>query len=65
MADIADRADRAGDLIDEVEAQHIARVRRAAAVIPRGEEGECEICETFYTRIVNGICCRCRDEFKL
>ncbi len=62
---MADIADRAGDLIDEVEAQHIARVRRAAAVIPHGEEGECEICETFYARIVNGICCRCRDEFKL
>ena len=62
---MADIADRAGDLIDEVEEQRIAVVRRAAAVIPRGEEGECEICETFYTRIVNGICCRCRDEFKL
>lgn len=62
---MADIADQAGELIEEIEAQRVAKVRRAAAVIPHGEEGECEICETFYARIVNGICCRCRDEFKL
>lgn len=62
---MADIADQAGELIEEIEAQHIAEVRRAAAEIPMGDEGECEICETFYTRIVNRICCRCRDEFKL
>lgn len=62
---MADIADQAGDLIDEAEALNIARVRKAAADVPVGSSGECAICEDYYARIVNGICCRCRDEFKL
>lgn len=62
---MADIADQAGDLIEATESLHIARARKAVADMPVGSSGECKICEEHYARIVNGICCRCRDELKL
>lgn len=47
---------------------HEARLERArlrAAEIPQGEPGECDYCGEYFTRLVNGACGRCRDEFKL
>lgn len=45
-----------------------ARLRKARALaqaIPEGEPGECEYCGGHFVRLVNGVCGRCRDEFKL
>lgn len=62
---MADIADQAGDLIDEAEAQHIARIRKAASSMVNHGAGICEYCEEEFSRLVNGACGRCRDEYKL
>lgn len=33
--------------------------------IPEGVAGECDKCGEDMPRLVDGICCRCRDKFKL
>lgn len=43
----------------------LAAVRRAAAAIPEGEPGECELCGEWSARLVRGACAPCRDRFKL
>ncbi len=35
------------------------------AEIDPGKPGECEVCGYHSERLVNNICARCRDEFKL
>lgn len=62
---MADIADQAGDLIDEYDAMNIAKARKAASEMVNHGAGICEHCEEEFSRLVNGACGRCRDEFKL
>lgn len=62
---MADIADQAGDLIDDSEAMNIARIRMHAANMVNHGGGICEYCDEEFSRLVNGACGRCRDEFKL
>lgn len=56
-----DDVDRATDTLEDIESDRIARIRRAAAKIPEGEEGFCECCGEYFARTVGGLCGYCRD----
>lgn len=43
----------------------IRQARRAAAEIPPGKAGECELCGEWSGRLVNGTCAHCRDKWRL
>ncbi len=43
----------------------VKRIRDAAAKIPEGEQGDCELCGAWSGRLVNGACAPCRDRYKL
>jgi len=43
----------------------LQEVRRAAAAIPGGSPGECELCGEWAGRLVDGACAPCRDHFRL
>lgn len=62
---MADIADQAGDLMDEEESRRVAMIRKAAKNMVNHGKGECEWCGGEFSRLVNGACGRCRDEFKL
>lgn len=59
MADICDKAQ------DIIERDLELRVRAAAADIPPGVPGECEVCDQHSPRLIRGACASCRDEFHL
>jgi hypothetical protein len=62
MADIIDQTDEREAIIE------LARVQQAAAkaaAIPAGVPGECEKCGEDMPRLVGGVCCPCRDKYKL
>ena len=62
MADDADLSEsRSAPLLDAA----VADIRRKAADIPQGTDGECVMCGVFYGRLVHGVCCRCRDRHRL
>lgn len=58
---MADELDRAQEYVDFLDAQHVEAVRRKAALMPKGEPGECEKCGEQSLRLVGGACARCRD----
>lgn len=58
-----DEADRAELYIESVIDDHVKEAMRRAAEIPIGEAGECDSCGEFFTRLVDGMCGRCRDKF--
>lgn len=62
MADLADITDERDAPIIEADVAHI---RRQAEAIEPGEPGECDKCGEDMPRLVRGICCRCRDLYKL
>ena len=62
---MADPADEAAVVNDRHQLKAEERVRKAAARIPVGEAGECDLCGEYFARTVNGICARCRDKRKL
>lgn len=43
----------------------VMRVRKAAAAMPAGKPGECELCGEWSARLVRGACAPCRDRFNL
>ena len=45
--------------------REVARIAEAAAKIPPGEPGDCDLCGEWSGRLVNGACARCRDKYKL
>lgn len=50
------------DIAVEIEAEHLARgLARAAAPIAPGVSGECDQCEWWMPRLVDGLCAFCRD----
>lgn len=62
MPDIIDVANEYAAIEAE---SSLAMVRRAAAAIPEGEPGECELCGEWSARLVRGACAPCRDRFNL
>ena len=58
-----DEADLASYFIESVVDDHVKEAMRRAAEIPVGEAGECDSCGEFFTRLVDGMCGRCRDKF--
>lgn len=43
----------------------VMNVRKAAATMPAGKPGECDLCGEWSARLVRGACAPCRDRFKL
>lgn len=62
---MADIADNAADHIEREEAQRIEAARKAAAQIPDGAPGDCDLCGEWSGRLVNGACAPCRDRRRL
>lgn len=62
LADEADLAARNEQI--EVDAG-VSLVREAAANIPVGEPGDCDLCGEWSGRLVDGVCAPCRDRHKL
>ncbi len=60
-----DDADKAEGLIEARQKEGLEAVRRAAADMPKGEPGDCELCGEWSGRLVRGVCAPCRDRFKL
>lgn len=59
-----DVADEAGYIIDMLQQQREAEIRRQAAAIPVGAPGDCAECGGESPRLVHGICAPCRDLLK-
>jgi len=56
------------DLIDDTTVREeflldaaITEMHRRAVEIPVGEPGECDLCGEDMPRLVDGVCCPCRD----
>ena len=62
MTDILDAAD---DLIELQRDLSLAEIRKAAASIPNGTPGDCDLCGEWSGRLVDGACSPCRDRFGL
>lgn len=45
--------------------REVARIAEAAAKIPPGEPGDCDLCGEWSGRLVGGVCAPCRDRHKL
>lgn len=58
---ILDPLDFAADLSQKLADDEIGRVRRAAASIPEGTQGDCDFCGYWSGRLVEGACAPCRD----
>jgi len=56
-----DEADYANERREEMEADKLAQVQRAASVMPKGEPGDCDGCGDYFLRTVDGLCGYCRD----
>jgi hypothetical protein len=50
------------DMAVDIEAEHLTRgIARAAVPVPPGNPGECECCDWWMPRLVEGLCAFCRD----
>lgn len=58
---LTDPLDFAADLSQKLAEDEIGRVRRAAASMPEGTQGDCDFCGYWSGRLVNGACAPCRD----
>jgi len=43
----------------------VDNIRKAAAELPPGKPGDCELCGEWSGRLIRGVCAPCRDRFKL
>lgn len=59
-----DLADEAGSLIEMLQQQREASIRREAAAIPAGNPGICDECGDEMGRLVLGVCAPCRDDLE-
>ena len=57
---MADEIDRANDVAEIL--RKIAEDRARSAKVPVGEPGECIECGYTFTRLVNHLCGKCRDD---
>ncbi len=62
---MSDQIDIANDRVLSDTSKAIAAAARAAAQIPVGEPGECDLCGEWSGRLVDGVCAPCRDHYKL
>lgn len=62
---MSDQIDIANDRVLSDTSKAIAAAARAAAQIPVGEPGECDLCGEGSGRLVDGVCAPCRDRYKL
>ena len=62
---MADEVDMTDERTTAEKADTIARISRAAASIPAGEPGECDLCGEWSGRLVEGVCAPCRDRHNL
>lgn len=62
---MADEADIAQVDIEIEEKRRKKYYADLAASIPKGEPGECIRCGEESLRLVNDVCARCRDKYKL
>ena len=58
---LTDPLDFAADLSQKLADDEIGRIRRAAAEIPAGSQGDCEDCGYWSSRLIDGTCAPCRD----
>jgi hypothetical protein len=58
---MADEIDVANDYAQRANDAAAATVRAAAALIPAGNAGDCDLCGEWSGRLVGGICAPCRD----
>ena len=65
MSDRGDIIDQANDKAAIFASEREAAIRRAAAQIPEGTPGDCEICGEWSARLVDGVCAPCRDRYRL
>lgn len=62
---MADEIDQANDRALRDNDLCVSTARDAAARIPVGEPGECELCGEWSGRLVGGACAPCRDRHGL
>lgn len=62
---MSDDADRASVDSERLEQANIDEVRRRAAAMPVGKQGDCDLCGEWSGRLVEGVCAPCRDLHKL
>lgn len=60
-----DEVDLSNERAQNHEEAAIAAARAKAADIPNGVAGECSYCGEYFVRLVNGVCGRCRDLYRL
>lgn len=65
MEKLPDMLDAAGQLTQALADDEVGRIRRAAANMPKGKPGDCDLCGSWSGRLVNGVCAPCRDRYKL
>ena len=59
---MADAADIASEESQTIHDKNIEAARAAAALIPAGAPGDCDLCGEWSGRLVAGVCCPCRDK---
>lgn len=59
---MADKADIANDYYERWLNE---KLKLARTEIPKGEPGICDYCDEESPRLVDGVCARCRDKYKL
>lgn len=56
------------DIANDSAAKNLARrehaARQAAADIPAGHPGDCDLCGEWTARLVEGACAPCRDRYR-
>jgi hypothetical protein len=62
---MADEIDIANDRAEADTSRAIAAARSGAANIPAGTPGDCDFCGEWTSRLVGGVCARCRDRYRM
>lgn len=62
---MSDEIDLANARIEAETQRAEAAARQAAASIPPGAPGDCDLCGEWSGRLVAGACARCRDRYRL
>lgn len=62
---MADEIDVSSERIQHETDRAVDNIRQAAAELPPGEPGDCDLCGEWSGRLIRGVCAPCRDRFKL
>ena len=60
-----DDLDYAQKNIEDTENLGIKKATAMVRSMPKGEQGDCELCGRYSPRIVYGACAPCRDKYKM